>query len=210
MEEGAKRRLVGAAVIVLLLVVFLPMLLEEDLLSPVPDGGLVIPPRPDVERVFNSELATPPLEPAPLPPELPPPALRVEAPPPVAPVSESKAPESAPEAQPEPEPAARRELVEKPNQTPQPPPPPVRTPAPAGLSTWVIQVAALTELPRARALEKDLRAKSFPAFLEQAEVRGKTYYRVRVGPEADRKRIDSMAASLRDKMGLEGQIQRYP
>jgi cell division septation protein DedD len=41
-------------------------------------------------------------------------------------------------------------------------------------------------------------------------VRGKLWYRVRVGPEIDRKRIESMAASLVAQTGLKVQIQRYP
>jgi DedD protein len=207
MEEASKRRLVGAAVIILLLVVFVPMLFEEEVRNPVPEGTLEIPPRPDTDREVPPELAEPPEEPAPLPPELPPPALYEGMP-----LTEAATP--PPESDPEPEaelpqsePASLAEEAPAPE-----PPPPVRAPARAGdgVASWVIQVAALTELPRARGLEKELRDKGFPAFIEQAEVRGRTFFRVRVGPEADRKSVETMASSLRQKTGHEGTVMRYP
>jgi len=203
MEEASKRRLVGAAVIIVLLVVFVPMLFEEEARSPVPDSSLAIPARPDVAQEAFPDLAEPPEEPGPLPPELAPPALLDE--PPAMDAALPPPEEVAPPAEPveeEPEPVAQ--------ETPPEPPPPARAPAPGSLSSWVIQVASLRELPRARGLENELREKGFPAFIEQAEVRGKTWFRVRLGPEADRKRIENMASMLLDKTGQKGQILRYP
>jgi DedD protein len=184
-------------------VVFVPMLFEEEARNPVPEGSLAIPPRPDMAEETSPDLSEPPEEPGPLPPELPPPALLEEAPtldaelPP--PEETGPAAESSEQI---PEPVAQ--------ELPPEPPPPARAPAPGNLSSWVIQVAALTELPRARGLERELRAKGFPAFIEQAQVKGKTYFRVRLGPEADRKRIETMASALQDKTGQKGQILRYP
>jgi len=201
MEEGSKRRLVGAAVIVVLLVVFLPMLLEEDTSTSVPEGALAIPARPDLERP-SASLAEPPDEPGtlPLPPELPPPALddEVEAMRTDAPASDAKGART-------PSDSAFKSAPKTAS-----PPPPARAPAADKLSSWVVQVAAVTELARARDLENDLREQGFPAFVEQADVKGKTYYRVRVGPEADRERVKSMAASLKQKTGRDGLITRYP
>ena len=220
MEEGAKRRLAGAAVIVVLLVIFLPMLLEEDAGEPVPEGDLRIPPRPEfdpgretlapsgAEEVAIPDGEVPPDEPpAPqdLPQELAPPPL-FEAP---------AAPEAAYEPEPEPTPIVVEEPPSSQTQTPAPAAPPEQEPSPAKPvpagdgPAWIIQVASLTEQRRAESLEQELRAKGFPAFIEQAEVNQKLYHRVRVGPEIDRKRIESMAASLKAKTGHQGQIQRY-
>ncbi len=212
MEEGSKRRLAGAVVIVLLVVVFLPMLLEEDAPSPVPDGDLVIPPRPEFAPDFDTRVAEPPLAPAPIPmpAELPPPSLyeQPESADAGAPEPElAPEPESEVDQEPIPEPVA---IAPAPRVTAPEPPPPTRPLAPTGAPSWVIQVSALTEVERARNLEKDLRSKGFPVFIEEATVDGKVFHRVRIGPEADRDRIERLARSLKEKTGLDGQIKRYP
>jgi DedD protein len=119
-------------------------------------------------------------------------------------------PTTAPEPEPEP-------IASSPAPAPRPAPPPRAEPEPAkpaaasaSLSGWVIQVAALAESARAAEVERDLRAKGFPAFVEEAVVNGKTYFRVRVGPEIDRKKIEAMAASVQAKTGFQGQIRRHP
>jgi DedD protein len=212
MEEGAKRRLVGAAVIVALLVIFLPMLVDEGEEPPVPDAALVVPPRPAIEP-----------KPQPAPPaglteeeaRIEAPAETAElAPPPlyIPPVQDEPAPvddepwSPAPIIAPQPEP--KLPVAEK--KTPAPPAQPAAPrPEPDGPAAWVVQVAALTEQPRAQALERELRGKGLPAFIETVSIDNKTFHRVRVGPESDRKRAEAMAASLKAQ-GHQAQILRYP
>ncbi|MGA7981994.1 MAG: SPOR domain-containing protein [Chromatiaceae bacterium] len=212
MEEGAKRRLVGTAVVVLLLVIFVPMLLDEKPPESLPDEDMMLPERPKAEPGGGGPPAMMPAQEAPnvapAPQELPVPPLAEP------PESESTAPPSEPKAVPAaPYQPERPSVAEK------------RTPAPAvvkkeeggsaapragGVSSWVIQVASLSEPQRAKTLERDLRGKGFPAFIEEARVDRKTFHRVRVGPEADRKRIEAMAAAIEAKTGLSVQIQHYP
>lgn len=227
MEEGAKRRLVGAAVMVLLLVIFLPMLLEEEPQDPVAEGDLSIPPPPKFDRGYEASVSDGPDESVvseepghpdsdrrdsrPLPQEL--------AAPPIfeAPSAADSEPEPEPQVfvredppAPEPKPAAERPVAREPQPAPKASPA-QRTPAvSSSLSTWVIQVASVRDQSRARALQQDLRDKGFPAFIEQADVKQKLWHRIRVGPEADRRRIESMAASIKAQTGLKVQIQRYP
>lgn len=225
MEEGAKKRLVGAAVIVLLLVVFVPMLLEEDTQGPAPESELAVPERPGFDQGYDATVtdgphqadssapaeAVVPESPA-LPQELPPPVL-FDAPA-VAPSEPAYEPaeepvpilvEEAPSASaPEPVPASA------PASKPPPATKPAPAPIPAGVSSWVIQVASVQDQKRAKSLESDLREKGFPAFIQQAEVKQKLWHRIRVGPEADRKRAESIAASIKAQTGLNVQIQRYP
>jgi DedD protein len=218
MEEGAKRRLVGTAVVVLLLVIFVPMLLNEEPSEPLPKEDTQIPPRPAIEPSTRAEM--PPsqggLEAAPTPRELPippvsqPTASRAQSPP-TGPGTKTRSTETAPASATtrRPEPATRapeRAAAPTPQARTERRPPP----APPGVSSWVIQVASLTEPQRAKNLERDLRAKGFPAFIQDAQVDHRTFHRVRVGPEADRKRIERMAASIKAKTGLSVQIQRYP
>jgi DedD protein len=78
------------------------------------------------------------------------------------------------------------------------------------MPSWVIQVASLNTPESAAELEGKLRAGGFPAFVEKAEVNGRLYYRVRVGPELDRSRAEQTAARLRERHKLDTFIKNYP
>jgi DedD protein len=228
MDEAAKRRLVGAAVLVALAVIFVPMLVEE---SDDDEFGepIVIPEPPafeldandaaDAERMA-ADSAWPGSEgqPKPLPtPE--PPSAAVDAPPPVAP-----APQSAPEPQSQPAPAPRT-TTKASESSPEPEsksrPAPAESapsadpaagpkPVPDGVRAWVIQVASLRSAEAARALQEQLRAMGYPAFVEQAQVQGQRYYRVRVGPEVERARADRLAERIAGDTNSQPLVQRYP
>jgi len=124
------------------------------------------------------------------------------------PTAESEQPASAPvEERP---PAAKPVAKSRPAPTSRPTP--SRPPAQKGTGTgsWIIQVASLRDRARAYALVQELRAKGFPAYMEEAEVKHKLWHRVRIGPETEHKQIELMAASLEKKTGMKGQVQRYP
>lgn len=264
MEEGAKRRLIGAAVIIALLVIFLPMLLEEDgePVPPVSERDLSIPTRPDFDSAFDPSIGERPLEssipelptsmdepgeqreeprvPQEMPRELPPPVFMdipataepdldqesdIDPDPQLAaPTSEpppAKVEEPRVTAEPAHEPARARKPTPTPSSQPtQPTASPKPTPKRPAITperpsaddpyTWVIQVASLREYDRAYSLVQDLRDKGFPAYLQEAEVDRKLWHRVRVGPEIERRRIESMASSLEKQTGMKVQIQRYP
>jgi DedD protein len=78
------------------------------------------------------------------------------------------------------------------------------------LPSWVVQVASVPSAAGAAELEGKLRAGGFPAFVEKADVNGKTTYRVRVGPELDRARAEQTAARLREKHKVATLITSYP
>jgi DedD protein len=207
MDEGAKRRLVGAAVLVALVVVFVPMLLDDK-----DDDGLgepiVIPdsPAPEADAAASggsADQGEARPEPAPAPqlprpeapgalPAPPPPERSVEAPPP-APARATPEPSTA--AKPA-APAAKPAAVGP-------------KPVPAGAQAWVIQVASVGSADAARKLRDELRAKGYPAFVEQAVVNGRQYNRVRVGPETDRARADRIASQLQRETGNKPLVQSY-
>jgi DedD protein len=214
MDEAAKRRLVGAAVLVALAVIFVPMLVEQD-----EDGlgePIVIPEPPepwsdlggegaganDLGPADDGALAEPNELPLPLPiPE--PPASAVEdesvpsSPTPIPPSRDSMPPSRATAA---PTPAPRRESS---------PPPAAPKPLPPGTMAWVVQVASLGSPEAARELQDVLRGKGYPAFVEQATVSGRQYYRVRVGPEVERARADRLAKKLAAETSGQPLVQRY-
>lgn len=212
MREGAKQRLAGAVVIVALVVIFVPMLIEQR--PPPPALPLDLPAAPTFAPRFESESYLTPetsgiggldkeriSEPLPLP----------------QPETERPGVIGIPSAPPPRERVARTPtapLVDSPQESSAPPPIPRVRPAPApkpkALGSWVVQVASLGAAGSAAELEADLRAKGYSAFVEEAEVSGKRFYRVRIGPMIERAEAERTAERLRAGQGLNPLIQPYP
>jgi DedD protein len=207
-DRQIKPRLVGAVVLVSLVVIFVPMLLEDE---PVIEPGIQgsnIPPRPAELGDFPSGVL--PLPGEDLGPE--PPAQMPE--PEREPVSVVKAlseePESVDESKGEP---AEQEATEESESTmvlsaaPEPVKPRV------GISAWAVQVGSFERRGNAQGLVERLRAKGQEAFIEEVEIGRTSWYRVRVGPELDRKKADRMLTRVRQVLGADGRhatVVRYP
>ena len=199
MGEGLKKRLVGAAVLASLVVIFVPMLLDRE---PILEQGLQqsnIPPRPEREfssRVLPSEsdpLSKSPTGIVPIPSRVESPVVAEKAAPPVV---------SQPEMLPAP-------TTRESKPVPGPVPPQQRT----ALSSWVIQVASFSSRENADNLMKKLRGEAFDAFVEPAEVNGKRVYRVRVGPEIDRRQADKILLQVNrilESQKLKATLRTYP
>ena len=230
MEEGSKRRLIGATVVVVLLVTFVPMVLEEAPTPPATAPVSEVAPRDQARPEMDAEFRQPAKQ-SPLATitELPPPDLLTSSERDMAasrvdmPVAKLATPPKGTEAQ-KPKEAAKdpkKEAAKEPKKeiakvTPPKEPAKEKEPAkpaePGPKKTgagWVFQVASLSERAKADEMAGNLKSKGFPAFVETAEVNGKTYFRVRVGPRKERKDIDALAAAVRDKTGQSGQVQRY-
>ena len=188
MEEGLKKRLLGAAVLAALAVIFVPMLVEE----PVDKAELVMTPPPPKAKPFESHL---------LREEVPPPA-------PVIPPTQAVAPESEPMPEPvsvpekapaeEPAQAGTETLADTPG---------LRT----GLSAWVVQVGSFSSAENAGKLVEKLRAAGFQTQdPEQIEIRGKVLYRVRVGPVLEKDRAVAMLPRVDKVSGTKGSVRSYP
>jgi DedD protein len=78
-----------------------------------------------------------------------------------------------------------------------------------GMPSWVTQVASLGSAASAEQMAEKLRGEGYSAFVEQANVGGRTYYRVRVGPEIDRASAERTAAKLGREYN-KPYVQRYP
>ncbi len=246
MEEGSKRRLIGATVVVVLLVTFVPMVLEEDPKPPVPPPASDVASRDQARPEMDVEFRQPAKQ-SPLATitELPPPDLltsserdmagqgsasRVDMPvtkPPKGPEAQKPKEAAKPAAKEAPKETKKEVARDIPKETkkeitkvapkdvPKEPAKEKEAAKPADPgpkktgASWVFQVASLSERAKADEMAGNLKSKGFPAFVEAAEVNGKTYFRVRVGPRQERKDIDALAASVRDKTGQSGQVQRY-
>ena len=225
MREGAKQRLLGATAIVALAVIFVPMLFEEKSQGDLPPLQGTAPVAPTFDPSLKSEVFLGPgdsgvgglddsqltdSQPLPLPPGgIPEPAA--PAGPSLPPEAEAPPPEPADEtSESQPTPGSAGVASGKASGTGVKATPEPTRGASDGMPSWVIQVASAATPEGAAQLESKLRSSGFAAFVEKADVNGKTYYRVRVGPEADRARAEQTAARLRARHKLDTLIQGYP
>jgi DedD protein len=186
-DEGLKKRLVGATVLISLIVIFVPMLLEQE---PVIETGIYrtnVPPVPDQEfpsRVLplqREEVAAPPVSEITAEEK---PEGRIDR------GEEPAVTEQAPDDKPATEPVKPRE----------------------GLSAWVIQVGSFSDRGNAEKLVGQLREQKFSAFMEQVDIKGKTLFRVHVGPEIDRQLAEEMLARVNraiEPLKLKGSLKSY-
>jgi DedD protein len=177
-----KQRLTGAVILVLIAVLLVPELLTG------PDS----PPAPDVAepgisdasgmRSYEIDISdAPPPTAAPLPP-----SARVAAPAPVVESAPPPAPSLPPPSASPPVPVTRAAPVAR-----------SPAPAPATEGRLVVQVGSFSSRPAADKLASDLRRRSFPAAVSSVKASGRTMYRVRVGPVADRAAANELAGKLR-------------
>ncbi|MBK1694225.1 hypothetical protein CKO09_05660 [Chromatium weissei] len=236
MREGAKKRLVGSVAIVALAAIFVPMLFEEKSIAPT----VVVntpPTEPAFNTSLDDVLIndTLPETTAPITEEqnntLP---VETETQTRAAPTAADDFDIDSGAAIPELNvaPPVSRNTVSRPSNSNSQTSPPIRTtskpkpikplPEPEEITkkptpkksdkkgTWVIQVASLGNEQTATELQNKLRKAGFAAFIEKAEVRGKQYYRVRVGPNNSRDSAERAASKLRRQQKLETFIQRRP
>lgn len=201
MDEGLKRRLIGAAVLASLAVIFVPMLFEEPPVEPPPLPPL--PSKPPINDFASDMLREEVPAVTPLAPSAPPPFVEP------APSPEPQSPAPPP---PEPQPAAPPVVAP-------PPVPAERAPAAApeslkpriGLTAWVVQAASLSSRENADKLVAKLRAADLPTpDPELVDIKGKRFYRVRVGPVIERAEAEAMVEKVSRIAGARAQVRKYP
>lgn len=173
MDEGLKKRLIGAAVLASLAVIFVPMLFEEPPSQPPPLPPL--PSKPPV-RDFASQM------------------LREEVPAvtPLAPRTSAADTDTGGAGDAEPAaPAASKPRT--------------------GLTAWVVQVGSFSSRENAQKLVARLRDAKMPTpDPELVDLRGKRYYRVKVGPVVERAEADGMLDRVNEITGAKARVQQYP
>ena len=185
MDDGLKKRLIGATVLASLIVIFVPMLLQHEpiLEQGIQESNIPLPPKTD----FSSRVIPRKSEPPPVVPRSPAPDARVTD----SRLSDEKAAKPAAAAAP---PAKQVETRE-------------------GLSAWVIQVGSFSLRDNAENLVKQLRGKSFAADIEQVSVKGNVLFRVLVGPEVDRTKAEKLLQRVNAEvkpLNIEGALKSYP
>lgn len=222
MDDGLKKRLIGATVLVSLAVIFIPMLLQHEPLLDQGIEGSSIPPRPqrdyggdllpaddeDLSRPLKGTVRMDPAERLPFMEPLAPPkdvAVRPELP--AAPKAKVKS-----GGQP---PAASGKAAGKTGKKSSPTVRQQARSATAGRATrgWVIQLGSFSNRSNAEKLVRQLQGKGFAVSMEPVTVQGKRLYRVRVGPESDRRRAERLLARVNREvrpLKLQGKLRSYP
>ena len=77
-------------------------------------------------------------------------------------------------------------------------------------NAFSLQVSTVTIKDNAYALRDKLRKDGYAAYVESRTKNGKTSYRVRIGPELDKSRLEKMKATLSKEQGLGGFIVNHP
>ncbi|MCX6825849.1 MAG: SPOR domain-containing protein [candidate division Zixibacteria bacterium] len=74
-----------------------------------------------------------------------------------------------------------------------------RTPSPSGKGIYTVQVASGTDLASANEIAGRFVKLGYKAFVSSIEIKGVTYYRVRIGNFGDYREADKLGKGLRDK-----------
>ena len=74
---------------------------------------------------------------------------------------------------------------------------------------WVLQVATVSSQDRAEALVSGLRERQYKAFSSQFQKEGKTLYRIQIGPNVERRRLENIKPEVDRAIAVESQILRY-
>lgn len=194
MERHLKERLIGATVLVAAAIILVP-----EMLSGPGESRRASPSIAESVKTYSIDLkpaaapaprpVQPPSDEATIGPTAEPPAVVPEIPVQEQPPAPAPAPptgETAPtEAQPAAEAASKSETA------------PVPNPAPAANGAWAIQVGSFSTKAKATTVARDLERQGFPSFVRATTVGGKTLYRVRVGPLAERSAAEAMLAKVR-------------
>ena len=78
------------------------------------------------------------------------------------------------------------------------------------VKAWALQVSTSSLEKNAKALRDKLRKKGHRAYISTETSKGKTSYRVRIGPELDRKRVDALRERVKKQEGLDGFVVNHP
>ena len=75
---------------------------------------------------------------------------------------------------------------------------------------FALQVSTVTIKENAYELRDKLRKEGYVAYVETRTKNGKTSYRVRIGPELDKSKLEEMKATIKKEQGLDGFIVNHP
>jgi DedD protein len=203
-DEKVKKRLVGAVVLVSLAVIFIPMLLEERTPSSMPTFGSNVPPEPE-QQLDTLDI---PLQLPEEPPETSKTVVETQAE--AAELEQVAKQEKTAQAKPAPAAGDKEEPQQQTESSTVSKAPSKKAGKADSPKGWVVQVGSFKESANAFRLRDRVRAKGYPAFVEQLRTGGDIIYRVRVGPELSRDKVDALRDRLASGMKLKGLVMSHP
>ena len=78
------------------------------------------------------------------------------------------------------------------------------------IQSWALQVGTFGKEGNAKTFRDKLRKAGHSAYVESSKSGGKTSYRVRIGPELEKKRLEKLKTRLKKEMKIDGFIVRHP
>ncbi|NOR52400.1 MAG: hypothetical protein GQ470_07260 [Gammaproteobacteria bacterium] len=190
MNQKLKQRIIGAIVLISLAVIFIPFLLDGSHENIVPLREHQTPNRPNF--YFEEIKLPPPVDAGRVPSRI------------INSSTDVSSPKQLEKQKKNSEPPVARAASKKPK---------IKTTAPTGNvdapSAWVVQIVSLTNAKRALELTARLKKLGFFAFLEEIQKDGKTYYRVRVGPELEQAEAEAIRQKIDKKMNLDGKVMQF-
>jgi len=78
------------------------------------------------------------------------------------------------------------------------------------IKAWALQVGSFKDKINAHNLKDRLMVKGFPAYVDTLKSPDKTIYRVRIGPELDRSRLEKLKKKVLESEKLKAMIVNHP
>jgi DedD protein len=78
------------------------------------------------------------------------------------------------------------------------------------IQSWALQVGTFGNKSNANAFRDKLRKAGHSAYVESSKSDGKTSYRVRIGPELQKERLEKLKARLKKEQKIDGFVVNHP
>ena len=80
----------------------------------------------------------------------------------------------------------------------------------SSIHAWALQVGSFSENTNALVMRDRMRAKGYAAYVDKRVTDKSTQYRVRIGPELDRSRIDKLRDKVLKEEKIQGMVVKHP
>lgn len=78
------------------------------------------------------------------------------------------------------------------------------------INAWALQLGSFSQQTNALVLRDQLRAKGYRAFVEKSAKSGKTSFKVLIGPDLDRSKVEKIAKKLKSKEKIDSIVVTHP
>ncbi|MCK5263510.1 MAG: SPOR domain-containing protein [Gammaproteobacteria bacterium] len=81
---------------------------------------------------------------------------------------------------------------------------------PKPIESWALQVGTFSKQENALTFRDDLKKQGYLAYSEMTESKGKKSYRVRIGPELEKAKLEKLKVKLKAEKKIDGYILKHP